>query len=89
MIAPLARAALVALSMAAAGCFGGGSLNCEDPAQYGSAASVPPVRVPDGLSVPDETQSLQIPPGEPYVVTDPETLTECLEDPPDFFEDDA
>ena len=72
-----------------AGCFGGGgSLKCEDPKLYAGSVDVPPMRVPDGLDVPDETQSLQIPPGEALVVQDPETMTECLESPPDFFEDE-
>jgi hypothetical protein len=80
-----ARLALLGISMICAGCFGRDSLNCEDPSLYGSSLSVPPVRVPEGLDVPDESDALQIPPGEAYVVQDIETLTECLETPPDFF----
>ncbi len=71
-----------------AGCFGGNSLNCEDPAFYGTSTSAPPVRVPEGLDVPDETAALQIPPGEAYVLVDAETMTECIEMPPSFFEED-
>lgn len=71
-----------------AGCFGGDKLNCEDPSLYGSSRSIPPVRVPDGLDVPDESESLQIPDGEALVVRNVEEMTECLETPPDFFEED-
>ena len=63
------------------------SLNCEDPSMYGSSRSVPPVRVPDGLDVPDESDALQIPPGEALVVQDVEEMIDCLEAPPDFFEE--
>ena len=88
----IAQCAGVAVAICCSGCFGGDKLNCEDPSFYGTSQSVPPVRVPDGLDVPDESESLQIPPGEPLVVRTLEEMTECLETPPDFFaeeEDDG
>jgi hypothetical protein len=84
----IARVSLLAVCAACAGCFGGDSLHCEDPAFYGSSFSVPPVRVPEGLDVPDESDALQIPSGEPFEVRDVETMTECLEAPPDFFDEE-
>ena len=77
---------LLAVTAVCSGCFGGDSLNCEDPTLYGSSRSVAPVRVPDGLDVPDESNALQIPPGDPLIVQDVDAMTECLEAPPDFFE---
>jgi len=77
---------LLAVAAAVSGCFGGDSLSCEDPQLYGTSRSVAPVRVPDGLDVPDERNALQIPPGDPLIVQDVDTMTECLEEPPDFFE---
>jgi len=82
------RIALLFVVATLAGCFfGGRSLDCEDPTRYGYSASTAPLRVPEGLDVPDESDALQIPPGEPYVVLDPDTMTECIEAPPDFFDE--
>lgn len=89
MIALPARLLLLAgSSIALAGCFGRNAVVCEDPSLYGYSGSAPPMRVPEGLDLPDETRALQIPPGDEFVVRDPRTISECLEAPPDFFEDD-
>lgn len=82
------RLVILGISVVVAGCFGQRSLNCEDVALYAGSDSVPPMRVPDGLSLPDEREALQIPPGEPFVPPDAETMTECLEQPPDFFDEE-
>lgn len=82
----LARLLILGAGVVVSGCFGGRSLDCADAERYGYSTTVPPMRVPEGLSVPDERDALQIPPGETYVVPDPETMTECLENPPDFFD---
>ena len=84
----LAAVSLACASVFITGCFGRDKLRCEDPTIYSSSTSVAPVRVPDGLDVPDESEALQIPPGETRVVRDADVLTECLETPPDFFEED-
>jgi len=82
------RLLLLLATATLSGCFfGGRSLDCEDPTRYGYSASTAPLRVPEGLDVPDESGALQIPPGESYVVRDPDTMTECLEAPPDFFDE--
>jgi uncharacterized lipoprotein len=82
------RLILLLASALLGGCFfGGRSLDCEDATRYGYSASTAPLRVPEGLDVPDESDALQIPQGEPYVVRSPEAVTECLETPPDFFDE--
>ena len=74
--------------MLCSGCFfRRDSISCEDPALYGSSRSVPPMRVPDGFDVPDESDAMQIPPGEPLVVGDVDEMIDCLENPPDFFDE--
>ena len=85
-----ARILLIAATVfAVTACSGESTLRCEDPALYATSGSIPPIRVPDGLNIPDESDSLQIPSGEPLQVRDPDALTECLESPPDFADDDS
>ena len=79
------RAFLLALALASlSGCSRDRSLGCEDVSRYATADSIPPVRVPDGLSPPDESESLRLPPPP---VEMQERTTPCLESPPRFFED--
>lgn len=71
------------------GCGGENSLNCESSERYSGASSVSPVRVPDDLSPPDETDALRLPP-EPSGVASlasAATASGCLESPPDYFEE--
>ena len=70
-----------------AACSGDGGMRCEDPGLYRTSSSASPVRVPDDLSVPDESQALQIPPGEPLPIRDEDDPPPCLELPPDFFDE--
>jgi uncharacterized lipoprotein len=81
MLRCLIAGALAASALS--GCSGESTLNCETSERYAAARSVPPVRVPDDLSVPDETDSLRLPPA-PAADGAGER---CLETPPDFFED--
>lgn len=79
------RAFLLALALTSlSGCSRDDELRCEDVSRYSTADSIPPVRVPDGLSPPDESESLRLPP--PPVEME-ERSTPCLESPPRFFED--
>jgi predicted small lipoprotein YifL len=80
MLRSLLIAALAATALA--GCSRDGALNCEPADRYATARSAPPVRVPDDLSVPDESASLRLPPA---AVAD-SAAVRCLETPPDFFE---
>jgi hypothetical protein len=76
--------------LAIGGCFGGGDLRCEDVMRYGTSGTAAQIRVPEDLSLPNESEALQIPNAPPLDLPDPETdpegATECLERPPDFFE---
>lgn len=76
---------VLAVTLVAA-CGRRGEVRCEDPARYETSDSIPPVRVPEDLSLPDETESLVIPPGARS--TQSASASECLEAPPDFFEGD-
>jgi hypothetical protein len=73
--------------LAIGGCFGGGELRCEDVLRYATSSTAAQIRVPEDLSLPNEREALQIPNAPPLDVPDPENVTECLESPPDFFEE--
>ncbi|MGE4657741.1 MAG: hypothetical protein AAEI08_02290 [Gammaproteobacteria bacterium] len=62
-----------------------GKLKCEDPEIYTNSGEIAPVQVPDDLSLPDEGESLEIPPelGESGVA---QMRGPCLESPPEYFE---
>lgn len=68
--------------LALVGCSGDRELRCESTERYQSARSVQPVRVPDDLSVPDESGALRIPPPPDDVSAAPRET--CLEFPPEF-----
>jgi uncharacterized lipoprotein len=63
------------------GCSGDQELRCESTERYQGARTVQPVRVPDDLSVPDESDALRIPPPPDGASAARET---CLEYPPEF-----
>lgn len=85
----LVRTLLAVLGIATvAACGGEGAMRCESSSLYASSTSAPPVRVPDDLSVPDESQALQIPPGESLPPKGKDDPPDCLEQPPEFFEED-
>lgn len=78
--------ALIAVAATLGACSRGEGLRCADDRNYAASRTAPPVRVPDGLTVPDESDALTIPPaGSP---AERETVPEgrCLEQPPDYFE---
>lgn len=57
------RAVLVLGAVAAlAACAGESSVRCEGRDAYMNSTSAPPVRVPEGLSVPSEDDALRVPP---------------------------
>ncbi len=68
------------------GCSGDIGLRCEDPARYTGSGEVPPVRIPDDLNPPDQSQSLRIPAPLEGDVEQLEARGPCLESPPDFYE---
>jgi hypothetical protein len=68
------------------GCGRDHTLACEATARYANAASAQPVRIPDDLSPPDETDSLRL----PLAATDAAApIRPCLETPPGFFAEGA
>lgn len=86
----LTTKALAAACMAGVGlltgCAGGETFSCESSDRYAAAQSIPPLRVPDDLSPPDEDDALQIPPVRNPDAPAPGEGQPCLEAPPDFDE---
>ena len=76
--------AVLAAALASA-CSGDRALSCLADDRYEGAVSVAPIRVPDDLSLPDESEALRV----PFPMTGNTSLPEdrCLEYPPDFFEE--
>jgi len=69
--------------LAVAACSGERELRCESPERYQSARSAPPIRVPDDLSVPDESNAFRLPP-PPGRGSRSSTPERCLEHPPEY-----
>ncbi len=65
-----------------AGCSGDRELTCAAAERYARAGSAPPVRIPDGLTPPDESDSLRVP--TESVAPERSASERCLEVPPDF-----
>ncbi len=61
-------------------------LRCVDNARYASSATAPALRIPDDLTIPDETDALRVP-DESLSPEDGGEELPCLESAPDFFED--
>lgn len=79
--------ACTVLALLAAGCGRDAQLRCENPEAYYNAAQRPPIRVPDDLSVPDQSEALSIPPRDRIGTEAPATPDRpCLEFPPRFYE---
>jgi len=71
---------LVLLAAGVTGCTG--AMRCEDPERYAGAESIPPLRVPGDIGLPDDEDALRIPP-EPASEPEPiERVGPCLEHPP-------
>jgi hypothetical protein len=78
---PTAAAALAVVLLSA--CAGKETVvSCEDVTAYREAGSVGPLRVPDDLSVPDESEALRIP--EPELGDPDLEAARCLELSPGF-----
>jgi hypothetical protein len=80
-----ASAALIVFSELCA-CSHGGTLACEPTSRYAAAATIGPVRIPDDLNPPDETDSLRLPPDTGRAA---QSSKPCLETPPGFYADGA
>jgi uncharacterized lipoprotein len=82
MIALSRVAAFVVAAAIFGGCSRDHTLRCEPSDRYARAGSTAPVRVPDDLTPPDETDALQLPTGDAPPAADAEKP--CLETPPTF-----
>ena len=71
------------------GCSGRFALRCEDSERYTGSGEIPPVRIPDDLTPPVESESLRIPAPVEGEVEQLEIKGPCLESPPDFYEEAA
>ncbi|HEX6993542.1 MAG TPA: hypothetical protein VF339_05280 [Gammaproteobacteria bacterium] len=76
------RLAVLLPLLAVAACSGERELRCESSERYQGARSVQPIRVPDDLSVPDESNAFRIPP--PPDRDGGSARDGCLELPPEY-----
>ncbi len=72
---------LIMMLVVLTGCSRERELRCESTERYQGARSVQPIRIPDDLSVPDESDALRIPAPPESSSAARET---CLEYPPRF-----
>jgi uncharacterized lipoprotein len=79
------RTTLLCLLLAgfALGCASGAATRCESAARYVTSASSPPLRIPDDLAPPDESEALRIP-QEPEAMSGDAAAGGCLESPPPY-----
>jgi uncharacterized lipoprotein len=75
--------ALLVCFAAVTACSRNKEMSCESNERYTNSTIIPPVRVPDDLTVPDETDSLRIP--DRRQAEQVRENLPCLETPPDFF----
>lgn len=75
-------AAMVIAAAVLGGCSKDHTLRCEPNERYLRAGSAVPVRVPDDLTPPDETDALQLPSADAAPAASAEKP--CLETPPTF-----
>ena len=68
------------------GCSRDVGLRCEDPERYTGSGEIPPVRIPDDLSPPDDSESIRIPAAAEGNLEPVDSRGPCLESPPDFYE---
>jgi uncharacterized lipoprotein len=80
------------LTLAAVGviaaCSGESGLICNPDSIYLEADVIDPLRIPDDLSVPDETESLRIPEGLGAISADEAAPDHCLDASPAFRSDE-
>ena len=79
---------LILLHGALAGCGFLDAGSCENPERYEGSAEVAPVQVPEGLTPPDESRALKIPDTSSGDAAPVKKRGDCLESPPDYFEED-
>jgi uncharacterized lipoprotein len=81
----LVRVIVPAMSILMLGaCSNESELRCSRDTLYRDAGSTGTLRIPDDLSVPDESESLSIPATAPEAPDNGETAGACLEESPAF-----
>ena len=70
--------------LALGACSGSTELGCGNDTQYRAATSTGTLRIPDDLSVPDESDSLSIPGASPAGPESTAAAPGCLEESPAF-----
>ena len=81
-----AASATLAVACGLGACSHDQSVACEPTTRYATAATAGPVRIPDDLNPPDETDSLRLPPNPAATVAHTKP---CLESPPGYYADGA
>jgi uncharacterized lipoprotein len=76
---------VVFLALLGAACSGERTLSCVDTERYESSVTRAPIRVPDDLTPPDESDGLVIPQVSTTELSDAAPQG-CLEAPPGFYE---
>jgi uncharacterized lipoprotein len=78
--------ALVLVALLLSACGGRRADVCQPGPRFAEGGSVPSIAVPEGLTPPDQSQSLVIPTAPDRVVALDQARRACLEHPPNFFE---
>ena len=79
---PLAGLAVAGIAVALSACASERALLCGSDELYREAQAAPPLRIPDDLSIPDETESLRVPDPLPAAASETSIPPECLEATP-------
>ena len=83
-MSPVLSIASVITVLALGACSNQTELQCGHDTQYREAISTSALRIPDDLSVPDESESLRIPGATPEAPPSQEENSSCLEESPAF-----
>ena len=76
--------AVLAAILGLGACSGESALVCGQDSTYREAGSAATLRIPDDLSVPDESESLRIPGAPPATPANEAAESACLEESPAF-----
>ncbi len=82
----IGRLRAIGVALAAVATTACSGVSCERPERYAGAASVAPIQVPQDLASPDQSRALRIPAGPAEPPQSIRRRGDCLESPPDFFD---
>jgi len=83
-MSPVRVIASLVTALALGACSGSDEIRCGNDTQYQAATSTGTLRIPDDLSVPDESDSLSIPGASPAATESAAAALACLEESPAF-----